>query len=202
MRAVPGWRSRGLGSHGPRYVGRMVGRIPLMHGSPVVECGRHPAKASVGDPFRLRATVFREGHDELNADLVVTGPDGKRRPWVRMSKDPTEPDLWHASYTPDAQGPHTFVIEAWGDPVATWRHNAEIKVPAGIDVELMFLEGALLHERLSDAVPKRSPHRQTVADALKAMRDTSRPDAVRYAAAVSPAVDRVLAEHPLRDLVT
>src|SRR5690349_14399634 len=77
----------------------MVGRIPVMDVSPVVECGRYPAKAAVGEAFPVTATIFREGHDELNADLVVTGPDGKRRPPVRMSKDATEPDIWHASNT-------------------------------------------------------------------------------------------------------
>src|SRR4051794_20033269 len=171
MRSVPGWRSRGLGSHRPRYVGPMVGRIPVMDVSPVVECGRYPAKASVGDPFRVRATIFREGHDELNADLVVTGPDGKARGPVRMRKDPVEPDIWHAEHTPDAVGAWSYVIESWSDPVATWRHNAGIKIPAGIDVELMFTEGALLLQRLVDALPRRSPHRKVVNDALTAVRD-------------------------------
>ncbi|NUR05780.1 MAG: alpha-1,4-glucan--maltose-1-phosphate maltosyltransferase [Nocardioidaceae bacterium] len=180
----------------------MVGRIPVMDVSPVIEGGKYAAKSAVGEPFPVTATVFREGHDELNADLAVTGPDGKRRPLVRMTKDATEPDIWHASYTPDTMGPHTFEVEAWSDPVATWRHNAEIKIPAGIDVELMFTEGALLLERLARELPKRSRHRRTVADALTGIRDTERPDAVRYAAGVSPAVDEVLAEHPLRDLVS
>ncbi len=180
----------------------MVGRIPVMDVTPSVEGGRYPAKAAVGEVFPVSALVFREGHDELNADLVVTGPDGARRPWVRMRKDATEPDLWHASFTPDAVGPHTFEIEAWSDPVATWRHNAEIKIPAGIDVDLMFTEGGLLLERLADALPKKSKHRAAVRDALSAVRDSKRPDPVRYAAAVSPAVDEALLEAPLRDLVT
>jgi len=170
--------------------------------SPVVECGRYPAKAAVGEAFPVTATIFREGHDELNADVVLTGPDGKRRPPVRMSKDPTEPDIWHATFTPDVVGAWTYEIESWSDPVATWRHNAEIKIPAGIDVDLMFTEGALLLERLADGLPKRGAQRKAVADALTAVRDTGRPEPVRYAAAVSPQVDAVLAEHPLRDLVT
>jgi starch synthase (maltosyl-transferring) len=170
--------------------------------SPVVECGRYPAKAAVGEAFPVTATIFREGHDELNADLVVTGPDGTRRPPVRMSKDATEPDIWHASFTPDVVGPWTYEIESWSDPVATWRHNAEIKIPAGIDVDLMFTECTLLLERLAAELPRRGAKRKTVTDALTAVRDTTRPDPVRYAAAVSPQIDALLAEHPLRDLVT
>ncbi len=180
----------------------MVGRIPVMAVTPVVEGGRYPAKATVGEPFPVSALAFREGHDAMNADVVLTGPDGADRPWVRMRPDATEPDLWHATVTPDAMGPWTFRVEAWSDPVATWRHNAEIKIPAGIDVELMFTEGALLLERLAESLPKRSAERRTVQDAVTGVRDTSRPEQARYAAAVSPAVDALLAEHPLRDLVS
>jgi starch synthase (maltosyl-transferring) len=180
----------------------MVGRIPVMRVTPVIENARYPAKATVGEPFPVSAVAFREGHDAMNADVALVGPDGKDRPWVRMTKDATEPDLWHAWVTPDEEGPWTFSIEAWSDPVATWRHNAEIKIPAAIDVELMFTEGALLLERLAGELPKGSPERTAVEDAVTAVRDTSRPDTVRYAAAVSPVVDRILAGHPLRDLVT
>ena len=58
----------------------MVGRIPVMNVTPVVDLGRHPAKATVGEPFPVTATVFREGHDQLGAEVVLTGPDGDRRP--------------------------------------------------------------------------------------------------------------------------
>ncbi len=175
--------------------------------APVVDLGRYPAKAVVGEPFEITALVFREGHDGLNADVVLTGPDGKRRPWVRMSKDPTEPDLWRATVSADEPGAWTFEVEGWSDPVATWRHNAGIKIPAGIDVELMFAEGVLLLERVAEGLaagPKRTAaqDRRTLEDAIAAMRDTRRPEDVRYAAAVSPAVDEVLDRHPLRDLVT
>jgi starch synthase (maltosyl-transferring) len=180
----------------------MVGRIPVMDVTPVVEGGRYPAKATVGEAFPVTAVVFREGHDALNADVVLTGPDGVRRPWVRMTPDAEQPNLWHAEVRPDEVGAWTFEIEGWGDPVATWRHDAEIKIPAGIDVELMFAEGALLLERVSADLPKRSDDRKTIDDAVTALRDPSRPEPVRYSAAVSPAVDDVLARHPLRDLVS
>jgi starch synthase (maltosyl-transferring) len=186
----------------------MVGRIPITDVRPVVECGRYPAKAAVGEPFTVTAVVFREGHDALNADVVLTDPEGVRRPWIRMTKDPEEPDLWSAVVRPDTPGPWTFEIEGWGDPVATWRHAAEIKIPAEIDVELMFAEGALLLERIAENLPpgkggrRNTAAHRVIADAVKAVRDTDRPAGARYAAAVSPAVDEVLARYPLRELVT
>ena len=54
----------------------MVGRIPVMNVTPVVDLGRQPAKATVGEPFPVSATVFREGHDKLGAEVVLTDPTG------------------------------------------------------------------------------------------------------------------------------
>ena len=181
----------------------MVGRIPVMDVTPVVDHGRYPAKSAVGEPLTVTALVFREGHDALNADVVLIDPSGVRRPWTRMTRvEGDEPDRWSADVVPDEPGPWSFEIEAWGDPVATWRHAAEIKIPAEIDVELVFAEGALVLERVAENLPSRSSDRSTILDAIKAVRDTRRPAAVRFAAAVSPAVDEVLSRHPLRDMVT
>ena len=47
--------------------------------SPVVDLGRLAAKATVGEPMPVRASVFREGHDQLGAEVVITDPAGKRR---------------------------------------------------------------------------------------------------------------------------
>ena len=182
----------------------MVGRIPVMDVTPVVEGGRYPAKGTVGEPFPVTALVFREGHDALSADVVLIDPKGKRRPPVRMHRVPDEVDRWRADVTPDSMGLWSFEIESWGDPIATWRHNAEIKIPAGIDVELMFTEGALLLERAAAGLPKRgaAAQRKVLLEAVKAVRDPKRPEPVRYAAATSAQVDEVLTAYPLRDLLT
>src|SRR3954470_23142429 len=119
----------------------MVGRIPVMNVTPLVDLGRQPAKATLGEPFPVTATAFREGHDLLGAEVVLTGPDGRRRPPVRMTKDAEVPDRYEAWVTPDAVGGWSFEVVAWSDPLGTWQHNAAIKVPPGVDVELMFTEG-------------------------------------------------------------
>ena len=49
----------------------MVGRIPVMDVTPVVNRAENPAKASVGEPFEVSALVFREGHDQLGAEVVL-----------------------------------------------------------------------------------------------------------------------------------
>jgi starch synthase (maltosyl-transferring) len=181
----------------------MVGRIPITDVSPVVDRGRLPAKATVGETFPVAATVFREGHDELGANVLLQGPDGQPRPIVPMRETGPATDRWTALVTPDTEGPWSFTVEAWSDPVGTWRHNAGIKIPAEIDVELMLVEGALVLERAAADLPAHAgPEHKALADAAAALRDTTRPVQARFAAGVAPEVDEVLAAYPLRELVT
>ena len=180
----------------------MVGRIPVMDVMPVVDLGRQPAKATVGEPFPVSASVFREGHDKLGAEVVLTGPDGVRRDPVRMTKAGDVPDRYEAWVTPDAPGAWTFEIQAWSDPVGTWQHAAGLKIPAGVDVDLMFTEGGLLLERVLAEVPATSPEARTVQGAIEAAGDVGRPPEARLAALEDPALVEVLHRHPIRELTT
>src|SRR3954451_16905150 len=181
----------------------MVGRIPVMNVMPVVDLGRQPAKATVGEPFPVSATVFREGHAKLGAEVVLTGPEGVRRAPLRMVQHDEVPDRCDAQVTPDAPGSWTFEVQAWSDPIATWEHNAGIKIPAGVDVELMFTEARLLLERvLADLGRTDKDARAVVRGAIEAASDESRPEGARLAALQAPELLAVLGAHPLRDLVT
>ncbi|WP_299529174.1 alpha-1,4-glucan--maltose-1-phosphate maltosyltransferase [uncultured Streptomyces sp.] len=179
----------------------MIGRIPVLDVRPLVDCGRRPAKAVVGETFQVTATVFREGHDAVAANAVLRDPSGRRGPFTPMRELAPGTDRWGAELTPDAEGRWTYTVEAWSDPLSTWRHTAGIKVPAGIDTELVMAEGAELYERAAKGVPKKDG-RETVLSVADALRDGSRPAAARLAAALAPAVTEVLGRHPLRDLVT
>ncbi|MFF7201260.1 alpha-1,4-glucan--maltose-1-phosphate maltosyltransferase [Streptomyces sp. NPDC008141] len=179
----------------------MIGRIPVLDVSPQVDCGRRPAKAVVGETFQVAATVFREGHDAVAANVVLRDPSGRPGPWTPMRELAPGTDRWGADITPDTEGRWSYAVEAWSDPVATWRHQAGIKVPAGIDTALVLAEGAELYERAAAGVPK-GDGREAVLAAVDALRDTSRSSAARLAAALAPDAAAALARHPLRELVT
>lgn len=179
----------------------MIGRIPVLDLGPLVDCGRRPVKAVVGEAFEVTATVFREGHDAVGANVVLRGPAGRCGPWTPMRELAPGTDRWGAEVAPDREGLWSYAVEAWSDPVATWRRQAGIKVPAGIDAELVLEEGARLHERAAAGVPKKDG-REAVLGAVDALRDTGRPVAARLAAALAPEVTAALAGHPLRELVT
>ncbi|GHJ31507.1 alpha-1,4-glucan:maltose-1-phosphate maltosyltransferase 1 [Streptomyces hygroscopicus subsp. sporocinereus] len=179
----------------------MIGRIPILDIRPLIDCGRRPAKAVVDETFEVSATVFGEGHDAVNANVVLRDPSGRSGPWTPMRELAPGTDRWGAEVTPGAPGRWSYTVEAWSDPIATWRHHARIKVPAGIDTDLVLEEGARLHERAAAGVPK-NEGREAVLTAVDALRDERRPVADRLAAALAPEVTGALDRHPLRELVT
>ncbi|MEU6553592.1 maltotransferase domain-containing protein, partial [Streptomyces sp. NPDC046915] len=178
-----------------------IGRIPVRDVQPAVECGRRPAKAVAGETFQVTATVFREGHDAVGANVVLCDPEGRPGPWAPMRELAPGTDRWGAEVTPQTTGRWTYTVEAWSDPVATWRHHARVKVPAGIDTGLVLEEGAELHARAAAGVPA-GRERGVVRAAARALGDDSLSPDSRLAAALAPEVAEVLARHPLRELVT
>src|SRR5215218_7130738 len=116
----------------------MTGRPDLRLGitdvAPVVTCGSFSARAVVGEHVPITATVFREGHDAVAANVVwepLDGDGAAPSPFIRMAKFGEEPDRWLATVVPDQEGRWAFRIEAWSDPLATWHHAVEVKAAAG-----------------------------------------------------------------------
>ena len=135
----------------------MIGRIPILDVQPVLDGGR-PAKAVVGETFEVSATVFREGHEMLGAGVALRTPGGGRQPLVSMAEVAPGTDRYAAPVTVDREGKWRFHVEAWGDPIAHWRHDAGIKVPRGLDVGLMMAEGAILFERAARSIRPNGPN--------------------------------------------
>ena len=54
----------------------MTGRLGIFDVTPVVECGKYPAKAVVGERIPITATIVREGHQMPSANVVWRCPDG------------------------------------------------------------------------------------------------------------------------------
>jgi starch synthase (maltosyl-transferring) len=186
----------------------VIGRIPISDIEPLVECGRRPAKAVAGETFQVSATVIKEGHGVLGAGVVLRDPDGRLGPLARMRALAPGTDRYGADVTVTSEGTWHFHVESWNDPIGHWAHDADIKIPRGQDVELMLTEGALLFERAARSIRQppgatRPAAARTALNALaRKLRDRSLPPWDRLAAAQTPQIAAVLAEYPLRDLVT
>jgi starch synthase (maltosyl-transferring) len=179
----------------------MTGRFPIEDVTPCVACGRYPAKAVVGELVPISAVSYREGHAALGCNVVWQGPDGRVRPFTRMT--PGEPglDRWHATIKPDLVGRWTFTVEAFGDPYLTWRDAVTKKIAAGQGVEDLandLVEGADILAQAEKIAPVES--QPEIHRAVEALQDEDLPLFER----VSPALElqELLWEYPVREYVT
>jgi starch synthase (maltosyl-transferring) len=174
-----------------------MGRIPIRDLSPRQPENNWPAKAFAGEVVPFEATVFKEGHDVLGVDLLLTDPDGVQSKH-RMHEVGNGLDRWQAQVLLDAKGTWRYSVQAWNDDWATWLHNAEIKIPAGVDVPLMLLMGS----QLLDRAAKADPDNTVLKDAAKAIARKSVAPLVRLAAATDRRVTVEIERQPIASLVT
>jgi starch synthase (maltosyl-transferring) len=180
----------------------VIGRIVISDVEPVLDCGRSPAKAVPGETFEVSATVFREGHEVPGAGVVLRGPAGQRLPLARMREVRPGLDRYAAEVTPDAEGRWRFHVEAWGDPIGHWRHDAGIKIPRGQDVELMLAEGAALFDRAARSPSRPLGQRSALAAVAVRLGDRGLAPWDRLAAANDEEILAILDEAPLREMLT
>ncbi len=146
------------------------------------------AKVAVGEEVAVEATLISDGHDLLGARVRWhrAGDDA----WLSAPLTSTGNDRWVGRLTLTEIGAHEFVVEAWTDRYATWRHEIEVKVAADQDVELELEEGACLLDDLAERVA--SPAGDRLRVAASAVRRTTCSLAVRLEAATDPVVVAVL----------
>jgi starch synthase (maltosyl-transferring) len=118
-------------------------RIQIQHVEPVVDRGRYPVKACVGDEVTVEATILRDGHEVLGAALRTKGPGAAR--WSETPLEELGNDRFAATFTPGSCGRWCFRIEAWRDPVRSFQWELRRKLEAGQeDLSSELAEGAAL----------------------------------------------------------
>ncbi len=183
----------------------MTGRIGIDDVTPSVSGGRQASKAVVGEVLPITAVVWREGHDAVAAN-VVWKRVGSRGPAHHVRMEPTGigTDAFAATVVADEPGMWTFRVDAWSDPWATWRHAVTKKLDAGQSPDELANDlevGARLLQRVGRR-PAERPHRDLLFGAANALRDTALPLHARVAPALFPAVQKIMTERPVRELIT
>jgi starch synthase (maltosyl-transferring) len=114
-------------------------------------------------------------------------------------------EIWHGGdrYTADitipGRGDYSFAIESYDNPLATWIHDAEIKIAADVDAELMCAIGAELIQELLDSD---SSSKTLLKPAIAALKDSSLAPLNRFGMAATPQIRAYFVEHPIRRLST
>jgi starch synthase (maltosyl-transferring) len=105
-------------------------RVAIERLTPLVDCGRFPAKAVVGEALRVEADVFCDGHDIVTAAVQVR-PAGVTT-WTELPMRRSEQDRFTVDVVFDTCGEHEMTVAGWVDRYATWSAGARRKLAAGV----------------------------------------------------------------------
>jgi len=113
----------------------MRNRFPIFDVTPSVYFGGEfrPAKAVIDEEVNVRATIVREGHEKLFAEVVLLDPSGKEISRTAMREYWPGTDRYEADIRPLTTGLHHFLIEAFdadravSDTSEKYPLNVEIK---------------------------------------------------------------------------
>jgi starch synthase (maltosyl-transferring) len=173
-----------------------IGRIPITKTWPQVDGGRFPVKAFQDEVITFGATAFREGHDQIAVELQLTAPSSKTTIHT-MQAGPYGLDQWTVTLQLTELGRYSYLVSAWDDAYHTWLHNTEVKLQAGIDTELMMLEG----ERLLAALAENSSKDKKALLAIaKDLVTQGAEPSVRLHAALAAGMTELATRNPLRGL--
>ena len=179
----------------------MINRIPASDISPTIWFGGEfvPVKTIPLEKFKVEATVIREGHDAFGAEAVVLNSKGEivcrsimRETWPGTNR-------FEALVSTNALGDFTFHIETYDHPFATWIHDAEIKITANIDSELMCEIGALLYEERIQSDPSSANFLKPLVSKLH---DKNLAPANRFSFATTAEIRDYFHNQPLKKLVS
>ncbi|MFC1430170.1 alpha-1,4-glucan--maltose-1-phosphate maltosyltransferase [Streptacidiphilus sp. N1-3] len=185
--------------------GSQLGRIVITDCRPEVEGGARPARAVPGECFEVSATVFKEGHDVLAAEVVLVGPGpghglrAVREQRFRMTERVRGTDRFGAEVRADLEGEWQYRVEAWVDPVGSWLRTAHARLAAGLDGDLPLWEGADLLDRAAEELKEDPEAHAVLAKVADVLRDDRRSWGERISEVLAPAVGAALAAHPLRE---
>lgn len=174
----------------------VIGRIPITRTWPEVDGGRFPVKAYHGEVITFGATAFREGHDQIAVELLLTLPNGKTTSHP-MQPAPNGLDQWTVTLQLTEAGRFSYQVSAWDDAYHSWLHNTEVKLKAKIDQELVMLEGAKLLRQLAVGAGKDKKAMLAIAQDLLAA-DTEPSE--RLSAALTAGMTQLAERYPLKNL--
>ncbi len=102
--------------------------VVIENAQPVVDGGRFPAKAIVGDPLSVSADVFTHGHDIVR--VIARARRAGARRWIPAPMSNDGNDRFSGVVTPEVEGPFEIEIAGCVDELATWARDARRRLAA------------------------------------------------------------------------
>ncbi len=115
---------------------------------PQVDCGRYPAKATVGDLVHVECDAFTDGSDLVSCDLLYAFHAEPE--WTAAPMRGAGNDRWVGAFPVGNLGHYRFAVRAAIDAFGTWRRDLHRREEAGQDLSLELVVGAEVLERAAE----------------------------------------------------
>ena len=165
--------------------------------APELDGGRYAVKRVVGDQLLVTADIFADGHDLLDAALLLRADDEPA--WREAPMRPVDNDRWSGHVELLRNRRHVYAIEAWRDAFGSWRDglrkklDASVPVPNELDEGRLLVEAALLRAEEAEA----ADDARRIREALTTLR-RARSEASRAAALLADDLLAAMRRHPDR----
>ena len=161
---------------------------------PLLDGGRYAIKRMAGEPTRVTADVFKDGHDVISVILKWRKSGAKK--WHEGPMAHEGNDVWAGTFVPEEIGDYEFTVEAWPDAYASWRDEFARKHAGGQeDLSSETIEGVHLLQSGARRAGKR-PAAKALRAAARALAASDRDAAASLAADEDTA--RLMAQFPDR----
>jgi len=167
-------------------------RVVIENITPQVDCGRFPAKRTIGESVTVEADVFTDGHDAVAAFLFYRHESTSE--WHGAPMTSLGNDRWQARFTVQSLGRYLFTVAGWVDHLESWRHGLAKKFEAGQDIELDLRQGGALARTISEHL--RAADARALADWANAIADPLRDREERVVLAQSDTIHQLAQRHP------
>jgi starch synthase (maltosyl-transferring) len=172
-------------------------RVAIEGVSPEIDCGRFPAKRTLGDVVRIEADIFTDGHDSVSAVLLSRHDNAKA--WNEQPMRALVNDRWFGEFTVAELGRYRYTLHAWVDHWETWRRDLSKRIQANGDTPIDYLIGSDLVE--AAAARARQPDASWLQGQASLLRDET-DLAERRNRATDPALNDVMLRYPDRRFAT
>ncbi|CAM3276765.1 alpha-1,4-glucan--maltose-1-phosphate maltosyltransferase [Paracoccus nototheniae] len=160
-----GHKATDPGKIDPRLAALAADRLAIEGVSIEVDGGRFAAKVVAGQPATVEVDIFSDGHDSLDAVLLIRAKGSDSITEVPLKF--FENDQWLGDLTLPEPGEYEVSVLAWRDLFATWRKEVVKKHAAGQRIALELTEGRdLLTAALGADGRTDDAARQTLTDLL------------------------------------
>ncbi len=174
-------------------------RVSIRDLRPLVDGGRFPAKASVGEAVTVGADVFGDSHD-LVAAVVGWRPEGGTT-WREAPMAPLANDRWAATIEIEEPGRYEYRVVGWIDRTGTWRRDLAARLAAATIEEVDLAIGAGLVREVAAVAD--ATDRRRLSELAATLVDATIDAADRARTALADDVAATLARHdPRRNATT